>query len=131
MHRFVLILSVLGVLILTSCGKPADITVENSNGKTVGSIELQGTHTATILNVRGEVRGKVRGSVVRDDTGKNMGTITEKDGNTVILDSDENPLGTLEKGTDCYGKGQDKLGSISTETDSFAAAAACLLFFLQ
>lgn len=129
MHRFVLILTVLGLLILTSCSAGA-VTVENSTGRTIGSIDVEGT-TATILSARGEVRGKVRGTVIRDASGKHVGTVDERDGHTVILDPEGSPLGTLENGTDCFGKGKEVLGSISTQVDASAAAAACLLFFLQ
>ena len=130
MHRFLLLLSVLSVLVLVSCKGSAAITVQNSTGRTVGSIDVQGTQ-ATILNTHGDVRGKVRGTIIRDDAGKHIGTVTEGNGRTMIVDTNGNPLGTLEKGTECYGKGQDMLGQITAQVDSSAAAAACLIFFLQ
>lgn len=131
MHRFVLILSVLGLLILTSCGGTGAITVENSNGKVIGEIQVQAAQTATILNTHGDVRGKVRGTVIRDDSGKHVGTVVEQDGHVVIEDGNDNPVGTLENGIECYGKGKEVLGRITAEVDASTAAAACLLFFLQ
>lgn len=131
MHRFILILSVLGLLILTSCAGPGGITVENSNGKAIGEIQLQGAQTATIINTRGDVRGKVRGTVIRDDSGKHVGTVVEQNGHVVIEDGNDNPVGTLANGIECYGKGKEVLGRITAKVDSSAAAAACLLFFLQ
>lgn len=130
MHRFLLVLTVLGVLILSSCAGNA-IEIRNSINRIVGTIDVQGTKNATILSTHGEVRGKVRGTVIRNDAGKNVGTVAERDGNTVILDLDGGALGSIENGTECYGKGQEKLGSVSGEADVEVVAAACLLFFLQ
>ena len=130
MHRFLLPLCFLGILILTSCTGNA-IEIRNSTDRIVGTIDVQGTKVATILNVHGDVRGRVRGTVIRDDAGKNVGSIAQRDGGTVILDSDGNAIGSIAGGSECYGKGQKKLGIVSGETDVEVVAAACLLFFLQ
>ncbi|NOS68260.1 MAG: hypothetical protein HOO67_07965 [Candidatus Peribacteraceae bacterium] len=129
MHRFILALSVLGILILTSCAGNA-LEVRNSNDRIVGTISVQGVKSATILNTHGDVRGRVRGNIIRDDTGKNMGTVAERDGNMVILNPEGNALGSVKNG-ECYGKGQESLGSVSGEAETEVVAAACLLFFLQ
>lgn len=130
MHRLLLVLSVLGLLIIASCAGNS-LEIRNSNNRIVGTISLQGMKTATMLNTRGDVRGRVRGNVVRDDAGKNMGSIAESDDGVVILDADGNAVGSIANGAECYGKGQEKLGSVSGEVDSYVVAAACLLFFLQ
>ena len=130
MHRFVVALSTLGILLLASCAS-ASIEVHNSNGKVIGSIDVQGVKSASLMNAYGDVRGKVRGNVVRDDTGKNIGTIEERDGHMMMLDATGGALGSLENGKDCYGKGHDKLGTISGEVEATVAAGACLVFFLQ
>ena len=127
-HRF-LALSVLGLLLLTACGGNA-LEVRNSNDRIVGTIDVQGTKTATILNTHGDVLGKVRGNIIRDDAGKKAGSITEQNGGIVILDAKDDAAGSIE-GANCYGKGKEKLGSVSGETDAYVVAAACLVFFLQ
>lgn len=129
MHRFLLVLSILGLLILTSCASNT-LEVRNSNDRIVGSIDVQGAKTATIFNTHGDVRGRVRGNIIRDDTGKNMGTVAERDGNMVILNPEGNALGNV-KASECYGKGQEALGSVDGEVETEVVAAACLLFFLQ
>ncbi len=129
MRRSIILVSSLGFFLLASCSSTLD--VRNSNGKVVGQIQVQAAQTATIVNTRGDVRGKVRGTVVRDDSGKHVGTIVEKDGHTVIMDASDNAIGSLSNGTDCYGKGQDVVGHVSEGVDSTVAAGACLLFFLQ
>ena len=130
MRRFLLLFSVAGLVLLTACATGA-LAVHNGAGKVVGSISVQGTRAAAFLGSQGNIRGRVRGNVVRDDAGKNLGTIEEQGGHTVILDPKENALGTLEHGTDCYGKGQEKLGSVTAEAEASVAAAACLVFFLR
>lgn len=130
MHRFVIALSVLGVLLLASC-TTASIDVLNSNEKVIGTISVQGVKSATLINAHGDVRGKVRGNVVRDESGKNVGTIQEKDGNVMMMDANGGPLGSLESGKDCYGKGHNKLGTVTGEVEATVAAGACLVFFLQ
>ena len=130
MRRAFLLLSLLSLLPLAACGGNA-IEVKNNNGKVIGVIEMQGTKSATITNGHGEVRGKVRGAIIRDSSGKHIGTIADRDGHTVILDGKDNPVGSLDHSTDCYGKSQEKLGTVAPDTDSSAAAAACLVFFLQ
>lgn len=130
MHRFILVLSVLGLLLLSACGVKA-VEVKNSNGRTVGSIDMQASKTAVLVNTRGETIGKIRGTIIRDVSGKHLGTTADRDGNIVILDPNGNPLGSLSKGTDCYGKGQEILGSVNDEVDASIAAGACLVFFLQ
>ncbi len=129
MHRFLLPLSVLGLLLLTSCAGNA-LEIRNSSDRIVGTIDVQGMKIATILNTRGDVRGRVRGNVIRDDAGKNIGSVTERDGSTVILHPEGNALGSVKNG-ECYGKGNGKLGSVSGEVEAEVVAAACLLFFLQ
>jgi hypothetical protein len=127
MKRFTL--SLIGLLCVSACSGAA-VEIRNSNSKVIGVIEAQGTQTATIKNTAGETRGKVRGTVIRDDSGKHVGTIAEKDGHTVISDEKDNAVGSVD-GNKCYGKGQEVLGTVSGEADSSAIAAACLLFFLQ
>lgn len=132
MRRFILPLSVFGLLLLTACGKGAGFEITNSNGKVVGTISVQGPKSATFLSISGSERGKVRGNIVRDDAGKNLGTIVEgENGRMMLQDGKEDALGNLDNGTDCYGKGQDKLGTISQGVDTSVAAGACLVFFLQ
>lgn len=131
MRRFLLLLSAFGLLVLTACNADEGLVIKNSSGKTVGTMQVQGTRTATFLNMNGDERGKVRGNIVRDDGGKNVGNIVERDGNVVLQDTDDNPLGSVENGTDCYGKSREKLGTVGGEVDSYIAAGACLIFFLQ
>lgn len=128
--RYAFALPVLGLLLIASCGG-SSIQIRNSSDRIIGNIDMQGEKSATMINTHGDVRGRVRGNVVRDDAGKNLGSIEEKDGTILILDPKGNPMGTLGDGTDCYGKGQEKLGSVSGEVDVFVAAGACLVFFLQ
>ena len=130
MKRLTLILPTLGLLLLCSCTSKA-LEVKNSKGRTVGSIEVQAAKTATFVSMHGESIAKVRGTIVRDASGKQMGTTTERDGTVVILNPKGNPVGSLSKGTDCYGKGQEMLGTVSAEADTSVAAGACLVFFLQ
>ena len=132
MSRLFRILSVSAVIVLVSCGgKTSGTEVRSSNGKTVGQIEVTGSKTGTIENTKGDERGKVRGTMVRDADGKHIGTVNEKEGHVVILNANDNPVGSLEKGTDCYGKGKDMVGQVSAGIDSSVAAGACLIFFLQ
>ena len=132
MHRFLIVLSVLGLLLVSACGAGPGITIENSNGRRIGEIRIEGTQ-AILLNSVGEERGRVRGTVIRDSDGKRAGSLGEQDGNLVLLDASDNPVGSLEEGSQCYGKGQDMLGKVVSPepVDSHVAAAACLLFFLQ
>ncbi len=129
MNRRSLSLSVVGLLLLTACGGNA-LEVRNSNDRIVGTIDVQGSKTATMMNTHGDLHGKVRGNVIRDDSGKKVGGIAEQNGGIVILDAQDNAAGNID-GNDCYGKGKEKLGSVSGEADSSIVAAACLLFFLQ
>ena len=131
MHRFLLVFSVLGLLLLGSCMQSRTVMIENSNGRRVGDIQIQGTQTATILSTYGEERGRIRGNVVRNTDGKRLGSFVERDGYMMILDASENPVGSLEDGTNCYGKGKEILGKISETVDSGVAAGACLVMFLQ
>ncbi len=127
--RRLLLLS-LGLTLLTACGGPNPFEIRNSNNKVIGSVKMEGT-TAIILNSRDEVRGKVRGTVIRDESGKNVGNIVKENGNVVISDDADNALGSLGPNGECYGKGKEILGTVSADVDTSAAAAACLLFFLQ
>jgi sporulation protein YlmC with PRC-barrel domain len=128
MSRFLILLSVFGLLLLTSCRSALEI--RNSTGKAVGRIEIQGS-TATVFNVHGDALGKVRGTIIRDASGKHAGTVVKGDDHIVIQDAADNAVGSIENGTDCYGKGQEKLGGVNGEVDASVAAAACLLFFLR
>lgn len=130
MQRLVIVLSVLGLLLVSACSAGPAITIENSNGRRIGEIRIEGTQ-AILLNSVGEERGRVRGTMIRDADGKRAGSLAEQEGNLVILDINDSPVGSLEEGVECYGKGQDMLGKVTAPVDSHVAAAACLLFFLQ
>lgn len=129
MRRIVPLLGCLFLLVLAACGTDS-FEIRNSNGRIVGTIDVQGVKTAVLLNTHGDVLGKVRGKIIRDDAGKNVGNVAERDGSTVILGPGGDALGTVQDG-DCYGKGNGRLGSVSGAADAEAAAAACLLFFLR
>ncbi|MSR87210.1 hypothetical protein EXS70_03500 [Candidatus Peribacteria bacterium] len=129
MRHALLLLSFVGILMLTACN--SGLEVKNGSGKGIGKIMVEGAREATYQNMYGDVRGKVRGNIVRDDSGKNLGTIAEQDGNVVLLDAKENPLGSLAEGKKCYGKGQDLLGTVPDELDTSVAGGACLVYFLQ
>ena len=129
--RYARLMSCLYVsILLASCGGSA-VSVYNTEGKKIGSIRIVDDHNATIVSTYGEERGKVRGSLVRDDAGKRRGSIVERSRTIVIQNTDDDDVGTLVNGTDCYGKGQDIVGRISMVVRPEAAGAACLLFFLK
>lgn len=130
MRSVLLLLSCFGVLFLTACGGTAQISVSDATGRTVGFIQAEDENSATIISVNNEVRGKVRGALVRDDTGGRAGTLEMRDGHLVLLDADGNAIGTLENGTNCYGKSQTLLGTVPATTDNEAAGAACMLLLL-
>lgn len=118
-------------LALAACTSGENNEVRNSNDRLVGTLEVSGPKTAMIMNTHGETLGKVRGTVIRDMDGKQIGTIVEADGHVEIQDINDQPLGTVVNGTDCYGKGQEKLGTIDSKGDAYVAAGACRIFFLE
>jgi hypothetical protein len=128
--RSLLILSLFGVLFLTSCGGPEKIAVTDTGGRQVGEILLEDDDNATIASVNGETRGKVRGNLVRNDMGKRAGTIEKRDGVIVLVDAENSEVGSIEKGSECYGKSQTMLGSVKGEVDVDAVGAACMLLLL-
>ena len=129
MQRFILVLSVLGVLLLASCAT-GSTDVINSNGKVIGTVSVQGLKSATFLNAHGDTRGKIRGNVVRDDSGRNLGTIEEPDGHVMMMDGHGSAVGSLNNGKDCYGKGQAKLGTVRGTVSTNVVGAACLVLLL-
>lgn len=132
MKRLVFLLPVFGLLLLTAaCTKNEGISVYNAENRKVGVIEVTDENNARFLSGNGDERGRLRGNLVRDESGARKGTVVERDGHWVILNATEDDVGTLENGTDCYGKGRDVIGRISEATDEEAAGAACLLFFLK
>lgn len=130
MHRLILLLSLLGILFIAGCGG-VRVSVYNAEDRRIGEIILTDEHNATFLNSYGEERGKMRGSAIRDDQGRKVGSVVERDGHVMLVSDSGEDVGTLEDGTDCYGKGDDKLGSVSADVGVETAGAACLLFFLQ
>lgn len=126
-----IILSLFGILFLTSCSAQKNPVVDAS-GKIVGEIQVEKTKTATILDAAGKTLGHVRGDLVRDASGKKAGSVTVKEGHTVITDASNNPIGSVEKQTDCYGKSQKMLGAVQMkDAEAEVAGAACLLLFLR
>ncbi len=125
-----LILSCFGLLFLTNCGGTVQMPVSDATGRTVGNIQIEDENNATIVSINGEVRGKVRGLLVRGENGGRTGTLEMRDGHLVLLDADKNAIGSVENGTDCYGKSQTLLGKVPAETDTGAAGAACMLLLL-
>ncbi len=130
MHRTLLILSLFGILFLTNCGGTPDIPVTDAEGRTVGHIRVDNKDNATILSVSNEERGRVRGNLVRDDSGGRAGTVQLRDVHVVLVDDKGGDIGSVEKGTDCYGKSQTLLGKIPAETDPEFGGAACMLLLL-
>jgi hypothetical protein len=131
MKRFVVLLSLFGLLLLTACKKDEGVSVYNAENKKVGIVKVIDENNAQFLSANGDERGRLRGALVRDESGARRGTIVERDGHWVILDAKEDEIGTVEKGTDCYGKGKNVIGRVSEEIDHEAAGAACLLFLLK
>ena len=128
--RALLIISLFGLLFLTSCGGKINTVVYRTDGMKVGEIQFEDDENSVILGNDNQPRGRIRGSLVRNDTGGKAGTIEERDGHIVIVDTNGADIGSLENDVDCYGKGQEKLGSISAKIDTEAAGAACLLLLL-
>ncbi len=131
MSRVVLVLSLFGLLLLTACGA-VNVYVYNDNDRRIGEIVLLDEKTATLLNSYGDERAKVRGNIVRDDQGKRIGTVILKDDGTVLLQNgDGEEVGSLDDGTECYGKGNAMIGRLSADVGPEVGGAACLVFFLQ
>jgi hypothetical protein len=128
--RTLLLLSLFGLLFLTGCNSDKPI-VMNLNGDLLGEIRLGDPGNATVIDSYGQAQGRVRGDVVRDENGKNVGRIIERDGELSILNEDGMEVGTLQSGTDCYTKEETFVGSIGMEVDQNAAAGACLLLILS
>ncbi len=125
-----LIVCLFGVLFVTSCGGKQRVSIVNAQGKTVGEIQVDSPDEGTILQPDGSERGRVRGTMVRDTKGARVGTVEQRSEHTVITDAKGSDAGTLEKGTDCYGKGKAKLGTVKGEVSVNMAGAACLLLLL-
>jgi hypothetical protein len=126
-----LVLSCFGLLFLSGCGKEVKTYVYDEKGNKLGEIQFENDDNATIVDTHGEVAGRVRGALVRNASGKKIGTVEQKDGSVMFLDAEGNAMGSLEDGSDCYGKGPEKLGHINAEIDIEAAGAACMVLLLQ
>lgn len=125
-----LIVCLFGLLFVTACGGNERTPVYDAKGKQIGAIEIQDTSVATIFDAAGAEAGAVRGTVVRNTKGGKAGSIQSKDGHVVLTDGKGQDIGSIENGTDCYGKSQAKLGSVQVENDVNIAGAACLLLLL-
>lgn len=128
--RTLIILSLFGVLFLTGCGGTIQTGVLNSAGAKVGDITFHSDNQSTILDASGNAIGEVIGTNILGPGGQKLGSIEDRDGHIVIINANNQDVGSLENGTDCYGKTQEKLGTVSTAIDPEAAAAACYLLLL-
>lgn len=131
MRTALVIVSLFGLLFVTACGGSVRTLVYDAQNKQVGEIEIESDTEASILDAQGRAVGRVRGALVRNAQGARAGTITVKDTAVVIVNEEEDEIGSLENGTDCYGKTQTKLGRISAVMEPETAGAACLLLFLR
>ncbi len=129
MRRLLTIFAFLGLLFLVSCGGKT-VKVLRANGQAMGTIRVDSQDTFTILDSAGHARAHNRGDAIRDANGKRIGTATVQDTHIILADENQNDIGTLENGADCYGKTQDKLGKIVGQIDPQAAGAACLVLLL-
>ena len=125
-----LIVSLFGLLFVTSCGGKVNMDVTDAEGHRVGEVQVTGEQSVTILDARGGTRGKVEKNIITDDTGTAVGSVEERDGHMLILDEKGNGIGSIEKDTECYGKTQELLGKVSANVSVNAVGGACLLIFL-
>ncbi len=123
------IVSLTALLTLVSCGGGA-VKVFNAAGQLAGTIRIDSADTFTVIDRYGQTQGHVRGGAVRDENGKRVATMTAKDDRMILADTNQNDIGTLERGTDCFGKTQQKLGHVEGQVDPQAAGAACILLLL-
>jgi hypothetical protein len=130
MRATLLILSLFGLLFVTACGGTVSNAVYNQEGKKVGDIQFENENSATILDQYGEAVGKVRGNIIRDAGSKKLGTVELRDGKVIIIDAEDNEVGTVNNDTECYGQSSELRGTIGTKLDAEAAAAACLILLI-
>jgi len=128
--RALFIISLFGILFLSGCGAKKQL-VYDLQGTMVGEVRLGETGSATVIDSYGQVQGKIRGDVIRDDNGKNRGRVVNRNGEISILDEEGMQIGTLQKGVECYSKDDSFLGRLNQKIDENAAAGACLLLILQ
>lgn len=130
MRTTLILLSLFGLLVVTGCGGTVSTRVLDAKGRHVGTIRLESEHTAIITDEHGEVRGRVRGNLVRDAGSKKLGTIEQRDEHIVVIDANDDEVGSVEQEINCYGKSQALLGRISAKIDPEAAGAACLILLI-
>ena len=129
MRIILLILSFFGILFITSCSPQKNPAVYNQRGIQVGEIQIENEKEATIIDIYNQVRGRIRGAVVRDESGGRVGEVTIEGNKAIITDTMARQIGSYENGT-CYGPNDAPLGRVSSINDSKAASAGCLLLLI-
>jgi hypothetical protein len=125
MKRFLIFLSLFGLLFLTNCGKKQVVHVFDDKGSDVGSLEIDGD--AAVAERGGKKVGKVESGTILAPDGKPMGKVMIEGEKVLIADATGNAVGSLEAGTNCFGKTPTMVGKISETLPSDLAAGGCYL----
>jgi|GEM_PF-2081629 len=131
MKRALFLLFLLPLPLLGACdGKDAG-AVYAAKGREVGEVRSESDKEATVIDIYGQVRGHIRGGLVRNDSGGRAGTVVVTDGSVSIRDPNGKEIGQLKDGSGCVGPSGTQLGTVRGTKDPEAAAGACLLLLIQ
>jgi sporulation protein YlmC with PRC-barrel domain len=130
MRFSLLLLSLFGILFLTACGS-VHVYMYRADGMKMGEIQFESDDLSSILGKDGKIIGSVKGNDIIGSDGTKVGSVKKENDHVIILDSKDMETGSVEKGTECYGKTQRLLGRINVEIDTDAVAGACLLLLLR
>ncbi len=128
MKRLLLCLSLLGLLFLTNCGKKQVVHVFDAQGDDAGSVEVQGKDG--LVERSGKPIGRIESGTFLGADGKVMGKVVLENDKVLIADATGNAVGSLEAGTNCFGKAAAMVGKLGDTLPPELAAGACYLVLL-
>ncbi len=128
MKRFLLCLSLFGLLFLTNCGKKQVVRVVNAEGGNMGSVEVDGK--MGLVERNGKSAGRIEDGTFFGADGTVLGKALPQGDIVLIADASGNAVGSLESGVNCFGKAAAMIGKIDGALAPDLAAGACYLTLL-
>ncbi|TSC58512.1 MAG: hypothetical protein Greene041619_522 [Candidatus Peregrinibacteria bacterium Greene0416_19] len=129
-RRLISILTILTTATLAACGGEK-LVLYNLRGQMVGEVRRPDGQPVVIIDSYGSLRGRVRDHVITDADDRPIGTVSERERETLILNEKGTDIGTVQDNRDCYDRDDRLVGRMSVKTDPDSAAAACVLLILK